>query len=97
MRIVSPWKDRTAYVTIMLATLKESMRGHDDVVVTLYNNESQQPAPAIAWEFGEGCLFQDEIVSHDCHHVFIDMINREFAKCDDDFIVNLDSDCCVHP
>jgi hypothetical protein len=43
MLVISPWRDRSSYVSIMLATLKEAMRGHDDVHIRLYNNESKDP------------------------------------------------------
>lgn len=95
MRIVIPWRDRVPYLTITLATLKEAMRGHDDVHVTLYNNESQQPAPEICDEFLS--LTHRPLAAYDCHHTFINMFNTEFDLCDDDYIVSMDSDCCVHP
>lgn len=96
MRIVSPWRDRYGYVSIMLSTLKEAMRGHLDVHVTLYNNESKQSPPLICEDFGDK-LEHVDIVSHDCHHNFIDMLNHEFGRCYDDYIINLDSDACLHP
>ena len=95
MRIVTPWRDRQGYLTIMLATLKEAMRDHNDVHVTLYNNESKAPPPEICNEFSS--LEHRTVSAFDCHHVFINMFNEEFERCDDDYILNIDSDCCIHP
>tara|TARA_R110002096_G_scaffold186882_1_gene366028 strand:+ start:1005 stop:1676 length:672 start_codon:yes stop_codon:yes gene_type:complete len=98
MKIVSPWRDRRNYVSIMLTTLHEAMRRHDDVQVHLYDNESIELAPPIALEMSSvNRLKFYNIVAHDCHHVFIDMFNHAFETCDDDHIINIDSDCCVHP
>lgn len=96
MRIVCPWKDRDGYVSIMLTTLKEAMRGHNDVHLSMYNHQSTQPIPPIAKDYGDQI---EHVMLHsvDCHHTFIDMFNAEFAVCDDDYIVSIDSDCCVHP
>ena len=86
----------------MLSTLQEAMRGHGDVRVRLYNNESRQPPPPIAGAFGRRLTHQfikshNPSVSHACHHVYVDMISDAFASCSDDYVVNIDSDCCVHP
>ena len=102
MHIISPWKDRLGYVTIMLATLKEAMRGHDDVHVTLYNNESQCQPPSICDDFGDDLshvLMKSRVnpVSHSAHHLYIDMLDYQFDWSDEKFVVTIDSDCCVHP
>jgi len=98
MRIVIPWRDRFGYLSICLATLREAMRYHDDVYITIYNNESSYELPPIVYEMMKsGELTVKDLPGKDCHHVFIDMFNEEFKHCSDDHIVNIDSDCCVHP
>lgn len=98
MRIVIPHKDRNGYLTICLATLFEAIRDHKDVQVTLYDNDSDYPLPPIVDDLVRlGDLSVLKLHQDNCHHVFIDMLNREFLRCDDEFIINMDSDCCVHP
>lgn len=74
--------------------MQEAMRDFKKPVhITLYNNESEREIPDIAREMCDVV----NLPGNDCHHVFIDMFNKEFSRIDDDYIVNVDSDCCVHP
>lgn len=94
MRVVIPWKDRVGYLRICLATIREALRDFKDPVhITVYNNESSVEIPSIAIE---NCDIVN-LPGDDCHHVFIDMFNHQFSQIDDDYIINIDSDCCVHP
>lgn len=103
MIIVSPICGRDGYVRIMLATLKEAMRDHDDVNIKLYDNSHTKIYLDIYRDMGDNLKVRyidkrPNTVSHACHFIYIDMLDDIFRLLpNEDYVVNVDSDCCIHP
>ena len=101
MHVVAiPWKDRTPYLRITLATLEEAARGRNDVYVVIYNNGSLDDLPDIVGD----CQFLNVEVRAlpvtDCHYNYVNMLQdafREDAPYEVDHIITQDADGCIHP
>ena len=98
--VVIPWKDRTPYLRITLATLEEAARNRDDVYVVVYDNGSLDAIPDI---FNEFQWINPEIrilPTTDCHYNYVNMLKDAFrpsAYYEVDHIITQDADGCIHP
>lgn len=98
--VVIPWKDRTPYLRITLATLEEAAFGRNDVYVVIYNNGSLDDLPAIAERMTWINLEVRDLPVTDCHYNYVNMLNDAFREdiiYEVDHIITQDADGCIHP
>ena len=96
MLITIPWNNRTNFLRITLATLKEAMRyGRHDFMIAGHN-KTRKDLPDIFDSAWNGHF--KEFYGQDCHMLYVDMINEAFQLFPHySYLLNIDSDVIVHP
>lgn len=95
--VVIPWKDRTPYLRITLATLEEAARGRKDVQIIIYNNSSLDDLPIITQDCTWMNISLRDLPVTDCHYNYVNMLKDAFSTVDADYIITQDADGCIHP
>ena len=98
--VVMPWKDRTPYLRLTLATMEEAARGRHDVHVIIYNNGSLDDLPYIVTDLTWLKVQVRELPVTDCHYNYVNMLRDVFE--DNEFkdvnhVITQDADGCIHP
>ena len=95
MKVILPFRDRTNYLRLTLATIKEAMRGLKGIELILVNDASDDKLPAIINELPCTVWTRKERVGPYGSKAVA--VRRVFDEFDDKFVMTLDSDCIVHP